>query len=338
VSQVPPERSGTVVGIVGCGVTGTHVAQLVCTLPGVGLALFDRDAAAAQRLAAATAGVVVAAAEDLVSADVVVLCFGRPHAELAAHLVSGGVATVSLADELADICDLLELHDLALGHGAPLVVGAAMAPGLSGLIARHIATQLVVEELHVAVNGTGGPACARRHHNSLGDKALGWHDGAWIERPGGSGRELCWFPEPMGAHDCYRAALADPLLLQRLFPTASRISARVSATRRDRLTSRLPMLTPPHSGGNIGAVRVEARGALADGSRATVIAGAGGRTAELAAAVCAGAVEACLAGLVPPGAHTPGSTSLADADLLYRATRFGVRVLEFTGVPRPMSW
>ena len=26
---------------------------------------------------------------------------------------------------------------------------------------------------------------------------------------GGTGRELCWFPDPIGGRDCYRAALAD---------------------------------------------------------------------------------------------------------------------------------
>ena len=72
----------------------------------------------------------------------------------------------------------------------------------------------------------------------------------------------------------------------------SGISARVSATRRDRLTARLPMLPPPHASGDLGSVRVEVRGALADGARHTVIAGASGATADLAAAVCAATVLA----------------------------------------------
>ena len=39
------------------------------------------------------------------------------------------------------------------------------------------------------------------------------------------------------------------------------ISARRSARRRDRFTARLPMLSPPHQEGGIGALRVEVRGA-----------------------------------------------------------------------------
>ena len=106
-----------------------------------------------------------------------------------------------------------------------------MSPGLSGLIARHLASQLACcDEIHVAVHGTAGPACARQHHRALDGFAPGWHDGEWIERRAGSGRELCWFPEPVGARDCYRAELSDPLLLHRAFPDAARISARVSAT------------------------------------------------------------------------------------------------------------
>ena len=221
----------------------------------------------------------------------------------------------------------------------PLVVGAAMAPGLSGLLARYLTEQLAaVEELHVAVYGTGGPACARRHHDALGSRSLGWHDGTWIHRPGGSGRELCWFPGTIGAFDCYRAAHADPVLLHRTFPQVQRISAKVAATRRDRLTARLPMLRPPHVGGNVGAVRVEARGALADGSRRTVIAGASGRAAELAATVCAAAATACAVGLVAAGVHVPGEPGLDRAGLLRRAAALGVVVEEFTGVARPTTW
>ena len=77
---------------------------------------------------------------------------------------------------------------------------------------------------------------------------------------GGSGRELVWFPDPVGAADCYRAGLADPVLLHRAFPDVARIESRQAATRRDRLTSRLPMLRPPHAEGLVGAVSVEVRG------------------------------------------------------------------------------
>jgi hypothetical protein len=93
---------------------------------------------------------------------------------------------------------------------------------------------------------TGGPACARQHHHALNHNAMDWRDGGWLQRRGGSGRELCWFPEPVGGQDCYRAALADGLVLVPAFPGIERVTARLAATRRDRMTARLPMLRPPH--------------------------------------------------------------------------------------------
>ena len=78
------------------------------------------------------------------------------------------------------------------------------------MLARHAAADLdEVDEIHVARLGTGGPACARLHHRALGGAALDWRDGGWLQRQGGSGRELCWFPDPVGAADCYRASLPD---------------------------------------------------------------------------------------------------------------------------------
>jgi hypothetical protein len=207
-----------------------------------------------------------------------------------------------------------------------------MAPGLSGLLAVTCARRVAhPEEVHVAVHGTAGPACARQHHRALGDRSVAWMDGDWVERPGGSGRELCWFPEPIGARDCYRAALADPLLLHHVFDTAVRVSARVSATRRDRLTARLPMLAPPHSGGSIGGVRAEVRGAAVDGARITAIAGASGSVGALAGAVCAASVVRLSA--LPPGVHQPCSEAMGIDEMLRLLARHGVRLQEFTGVP-----
>ena len=89
-----------------------------------------------------------------------------------------------------------------------------MAPGLSCVLAAHLRNHLDrVDEVHVASVGTGGPACARRHHAALTAAAVDWEEGEWRRRRGGSGRELVWFPEPVGGADCYRAGLADPLLV-----------------------------------------------------------------------------------------------------------------------------
>jgi hypothetical protein len=330
--------STPIIGVVGAGVTGSAAAAHLAAA-GMRVAVHDSLHGAAVAATRRIGGVVVSRLDDLAACDAVALCAPAPHAELVRSFVSEGAAVVSVGDDLDDLRHLLDLDDSCRRTGARLLVGAGMAPGLSGLLARHLAGQLhTLDELHVATHGTGGPACARQHHDALGSTALGWHDGEWIEPLGGSGRDLVWFPEPVEAHDCYRAAVGDPLLLHRSFPSVSRIAARVSATRRDRLTARLPMLTPPHADGDVGAVRVEARGAAADGERVTVIAGAAGRAADLAAAVCASAVLRLLEVGLPAGVHTTSDESVVPLDLLHHATQRGVRVQEFTGVARAASW
>lgn len=331
--RVKKTGGGGIVGVVGCGVTGSRVVTNLTSV--------DRRVAAYDRRSVSLpAGVVrVDDASDLAVCDVVVLAQPAPHAQVARRLLQAGTSVVSVSDDLDDVRELLTLHGEAAANDAVLVVGCGVAPGLSGLLARYLAAQLhTLDELHVAIHGTAGPECARQHHQALGDTALGWHDNEWIEPPGGSGRDLVWFPEPIAANDCYRAALADPLLLQRAFPTASRISARVSATRRDRLTARLPMLLPPHASGDLGAVRVEARGANATGGRETVMAGASAPTAELAAAVAVATAVALFDQRPAAGAYGTADTALEPLDLLRRATEFGVRVQEFTGVARATSW
>jgi len=305
--------------VVGDGIVGQRISRL---LDGHGVLVRDtRDA------------VTDVLTSSLAKGDVVVLAVPGEHAPVAAVLGELGVSVVSVGDLLDDTNELLALADLFGDSDATLVVGAAMSPGLSGLIARHLASQLTShDEIHVAVHGTAGPACARQHHRALAGFAPGWHDGEWIERRAGSGRELCWFPEPVGARDCYRAELTDPLLLHWSFPDAVRISARVSATRRDRLTSSLPMLRTPHAEGLEGALRVEVRGADVDGGRQTLIAGIAERAGTAAAATAAVFAAAASGGRLPSGAVVSGDATLDTVGLLAAVERHGVRLQEFTGV------
>ena len=149
----------------------------------------------------------------------------------------------------------------------------------------------------------------------------------------GTGRELEWFPEPVGAYDCYRAEVPGPVVMHRTFPDAVRISARMSANRRDRLTSRLPMLTPPHGEGGVGALRVEVRGADATGARVTLIAGIAEMVGTATAATASGYLDAYLSGDLPVGLILPGDDRLDTNALLRAIERRGVRLQEFTGVP-----
>jgi hypothetical protein len=340
-AATPSNADRAIVGVAGCGLTGSRiVSKLVAA--GHRVAVYDPDAIATQQAVRRAPRRSVALVDDprhLAVCDLVVLCGPASHTGLASELVLTGIHVVSLSDDLDDVREMLELGDTAWERGATVVVGAGMAPGLSGLLARRLHEQLeVLDELHVAIHGTAGPACARQHHDALASASLGWHDREWITPQGGTGRDLVWFPEPIGAHDCYRAALADPVLLQRAFPTVGRISARVSATRRDRLTAWLPMLTPPHALGGLGAVRVEARGSGPGGERRTVIAGAAAPAAELAAAVAAATALQVLACSGPYGVYGTADAALDGLDLLHHATQFGVRVQEFTGVARATHW
>ena len=181
-------------------------------------------------------------------------------------------------------------------RGVVVAVGAGFGPGLSCVLARHAAGELdQVDEVHVAHHGTGGPACARQHHAALRGVGLDWRDHSWRRRPPGSGRELCFFPDPIGGSDCYRAALPGALLLVPAFPGVGRVTARLAATRRDRLTAGLPMLRRPHAEGRIGGLRVEVRGRRGQ-VRDTVVLGAVDRPAVAAGTVAAVTVRWLAAG------------------------------------------
>lgn len=308
--------------IVGNGIVGRRVERF---LDGGLLAAFDQVTCGGR---AHLPGV-------LDASDVVVLAGPAPHAPVVAALAASGASFVSVSDDLGDVQELLELHDAVATAGATLVVGAAMSPGLSGLIARLLADRLErADEIHVAAHATAGPACARQHHRSLAGRSIAWLDGEWQERPAGSGRELCWFPEPIGAHDCYRAELADPFALQRCFPDMARITARLSATRRDRLTSRLPMLRRPHPEGGVGALRVEVRGTDARGAREVLIAGVAEFVGAAAGAAAAAFAVAAATRALPAGAVVPGDRRLDTVSLLDDVAACGVRLQEFTGVPQ----
>jgi saccharopine dehydrogenase-like NADP-dependent oxidoreductase len=321
------------VGVLGLGAVGARAARQVASSPAVSEVLVaDVDRPRADRVARVMGVEVAAAAEALVGVDTVILAMPAAHARTAARFLEQGVDVVSVSDDLADVRALIALDDVARRAGRTLIAGAGFSPGLVDLLARKLARRLdTVDEIHVAKHGTGGPACARQHHLSLRGWAVQWYDGEWVERPAGSGRELCWFPDPLGAWDCYVAELAEPLLLVPSFPGVERVTARMSATRRDRVTSRFPMLRPPHAEGGLSGVRIDVRGTR-DGARRDEVAGSVDR-----AGIAAGAVAAVAAlRLTGPERRRPGLVRLADDDaavddLLAELARRGIRGAEFIG-------
>jgi hypothetical protein len=270
------------------------------------------------------------AAADHGAAVVVLAGPSGAHVEVARAHLARGTHVVSCGDDVDDVRGLLALDGLAIEHGVSLVVGAGFSPGYTCLLARHAAARLdEVDEIHVARQGTGGPACARQHHRALSGVALDWRDGAWQERRAGSGRELCWFPDPIGAADCYRAQLPDPLLLVPAFPGVGRVTARLAANRRDRLTGQLPMLRKPHPEGLVGAVRVEVRGRL-DGAHQVIVLGALDRPAVATGAVVALAARHAVAGRLPIGAG--GLGRVADpVPMLQHLSDIGIKAAVFDG-------
>ncbi len=188
----------------------------------------------------------------------------------------------------------------------------------------------MVDEVHVAKVGTGGPACARSTHAALRGPAAQWRDGRWQSEPAGSGRELCWFPEPVGGLDCYASGSGEPNLMVAAFPTARRISVRIGATRRDRFTSWLPMLRPPHPEGLIGGVRVEVRG-WKNGVSVTEVMGAVDRPAVAAGTLAALVALAASRGELLVGAGGLATMATDSGALLAALAHRGVKVAAFDG-------
>ncbi len=264
---------------------------------------------------------------------VVVATPAGTQAELARQALAAGAATVTTTCEITETRALLNCDAEAVYRGVPLVVGAGFMPGFTCLLARLGSAEFdLVDEIHVAKAGTGGPECARQHHRALSGPALDWRDGRWTRRRGGSGRELCWFPDPVAGRDCYRGALADALLLVAEFPAASRVTARMAATRRDRLTAPLPMLRRPHPEGGVGAVRVELRG-WRDSQRKVAVLGAAERPAT-AAAIVAAVVATHVATTSPPAGARGLAGFPGNKEMLRHIAALGLRPARFEGFDR----
>ncbi|MGI9624406.1 MAG: NAD(P)-binding domain-containing protein, partial [Acidimicrobiales bacterium] len=212
-----------IVGIVGAGAVGSKLArQLVVADPDLRVLLSDEDDERLQLVLGTLDSRAEAADADSVVSDadvVVVAAACGSHPALIRAAVDNGVAAVSTSDRPDDVERILELGPLALDRRTTVLAGVGFSPGLSCVLAALVAERFdQVDEIHVARAGTGGPACARQHHRALKGSARDWRDGEWIRRPGGSGRELVWFPDPVGGADCYRAALPDSRLLHPRFP------------------------------------------------------------------------------------------------------------------------
>ena len=320
--------------VVGAGATGARIARQLASSDDVkSVEVRDPRPDRVQQLVISLGDAATVGQGRRINDDTDIVVVATPpgsQAAVARRAVHAGVPVVTTSDDITETRALLDLDQEARYHGVPLVVGAGFMPGLTCLLARYAASDFdQVDEIHVAKAGTGGPACARQHHRSLSSTALDWRDGRWTRRPGGSGRELCWFPDPVAGRDCYRASLPDALLLVPVFAGVDRVTARMAATRRDRLTAPLPMLRRPHPEGGVGAVRVEVRGRCGT-ERKVVVLGAVERPAVAAGAMAAAAALHLQHYDNQPGAR--GVASFADHRRLLRSLAGrGVRAARFEG-------
>lgn len=320
------------IAVVGAGAVGARAARQLMSTDGVDhVYVSDVEDERAQSVVA-TLGSTSSVELPSEGVDSVVLAVANgAHERLARRYVENGVHVVSVADDVDEVRALLELDRGAAGNDAAVLVGAGFSPGLTCLLATHAAAALdQVDEIHVAKVGTGGPSCAQAHHRALSGASLDWRDGSWVARRAGSGRELCWFPDPIGGADCYRAAVADALLLEPAFPGVERITARMGANRRDRISSRFPMLRPPHPEGGPGAARVEVRGRRGR-ARVVQVLGAMDRPAVAAGAVAALTAVAAARGQLRRNGAGGLATMVDPLPILSELALRGVKAAVFEG-------
>ena len=334
--KVPRQRSDlAMIGVIGAGVLGARIVEELIANGQAHVYVCDSNPVAARRLVERLSQdshkVSAVDAQAMFGTNVVVLACAPAHARAARRLLEAGVSVVSCSDDLDDTLELLDLDAVARQAKQTLVVGASASPGLSGLLVQMMSKRFdTVDEAHIAIHGTAGPACAQQHHRALSRQSIGWHDGDWLRRPAGSGRELCWFPDPVGPRDCYRAEMADPAVLHHGFAELTRVTVRVSATRRDRLTARLPMLTPPHPEGGTGALRVEVRGWRNDARHIEVV-GAADRMANLAGVVAAATARGVVIGGFASGVRVLGDDESPNEAIFDAVYKSGIQLREFVG-------
>lgn len=324
------------VAILGAGVVGGRAARELVSGSSVRVALGSDRPHRREELSRAF-GDSASVSDDAGAAsdrtEVVVLAGrGAGQAEQARTHLEAGRHVVATAGGHEVVSELLDLEGAARSSGVCIVVGTGFSPGLTDVLLAWAADRLgSVDEARFARLGAAGPACDRESASILDGEAPVLRDGAFVTSRAGTGRELCWFPDPVGGRDSYLASSAEPLMATVSVPGVQRASARMAVPPLRRLLHAVPALARSGgdtSEGGVGAVRVEVRGTDA-GGRSSIVLGALDRPGVAAAALVAEVVVALLEGSARPGVLTPGR--LVDPSTMLRRLRTrGVRVAELS--------
>jgi hypothetical protein len=260
----------------------------------------------------------------------VVITSGGPQASLAGSALSSGLNVVTTTGDPGETERLLELDAEARSRGLSVVVGAGFFAGFSGLLASLSSMAMdEVTEIHIAHAGTGGNAFSSAPPHSGRSKTQEWRDRRWVPVPSGSGRELVWFPEPIGGKDCYRVASGETKLLLAAHPSLRTVTAKAAMSGFDRVMLALPVPITAGSEDAVGAVRVEVRGFRQGGAESMVMAVLD-HADLVSAALVAEVLDALGEGRAPKGAN--GLAAWPDAArILGNLHRKGIRAAEFTG-------
>jgi hypothetical protein len=152
-------------------------------------------------------------------------------------------------------------------------------------------------------------------------------DGEWVEATARSAKMLAWFPEPIGARDVAKGNFAEPLLWQRLFPTATRLTSRGAIDRSDRIWGVVPRPGPRSNEAEPGAVVVEVHG-RSGGVVESLVYAVLDRPATATAALVATVAPFLVRGELPSGAHGVAEV-VAPLPALKELARRGVKAATF---------
>ena len=261
-----------------------------------------------------------------------------PHAAAAAELLARGAHVVSTSGAPDDVRELLDLDAVATrvrsdtGRRGGSVAGSVRAAGPARSPAgwRH-ATSCTSP----CTGRPGRPVPASTTGRWPGGRSAGT-TGSGSNAQRAAAGSCAGSPSRSAPATATAATSPTHCCCTAAFPTVERISARRSATRRDRLTARLPMLSPPHLEGGIGAVRVEARGSDDGGGagharrrRRRADRHGGGGDGRGDGRRCSPRAPR------PGGVMTTSDPDLPAATVLRNVLRHGVRLQEFTGIPQP---